>query len=281
MDLRFAFRQLLKNPGFSTVAVLTLALGIGANTAAFSWIQTVLLRSVPGVAESDRLIVIAPRHVSGNLIDTMSYPDLKDLAAHQELFTGIVASQYAPVSLTIGPEPEWAWAQAVTANFFDVLGVRPALGRAFLPEEESTPGGHPVVVLSHAFWQRRFSGDSNIIGRSLTLNRHAFTVVGVAAPGFRGTMGGLAFDLWAPVMMRQQLLPGGWNPDIFRTRNNRWLHTIGRLAPGVSVGQARTAVEILARQWDQEYPATNRDLRFALVPMWKSPWARPEFCCRC
>ncbi|PYJ05991.1 MAG: permease [Verrucomicrobia bacterium] len=274
-DLRFAFRQLVKNPGFTAVAVLTLALGIGANTTAFSWIQTVLLRSVPGVAESDRLVVIAPRHVSGNLIDTMSYPDLKDLAAHQELFAGVVASQYAPVSLTMGSETEWTWAQAVTANFFDLLGVRPALGRAFLPEEESAPGGHPVVVLSHAFWQRRFSGDSNIIGRTLTLNRHAFTIVGVAAPGFRGTMGGLAFDLWAPIMMRQQLLPGGWDPDIFQARNNRWLHTIGRLAPGVSVGQARTAVETLARQWDQEYPATDRDLRFALVPMWKSPWGAP------
>ena len=274
-DLKFAFRQLLKNPGFTAVAVLTLALGIGANTAAFSWIQTVLLRSVPAVAESDRLVVIAPRHVSGNLIDTMSYPDLKDLDAHKELFAGIVASQYAPVSMTTGSEPEWVWAQCVTANFFDVLGVRPVLGRTFLPEEESAPGGHPVVVLSHAFWQRRFSGDSNLIGRTLTLNRHAFTIVGVAAPGFRGTMGGLAFDLWAPVMMREPLLPGGWNPGIFQARNNRWLHTIGRLAPGVSVRQARTAVEILARQWEQEYPSTNRDIHFALVPMWKSPWGAP------
>src|SRR5262245_23440089 len=155
-DLRFAFRQLLKHPGFTAVAVLTLALGIGANTAAFSWIQTVLLRSVPAVVEGERLIVIAPRHVSGKLIDTMSYPDLKDLAAHRELFAGIVASQYAPVSLTLGPEPEWAWVQCVTANFFDVLGVRAALGRTLLPEEETTPGGHPIVVLSHAFWQRRF-----------------------------------------------------------------------------------------------------------------------------
>src|SRR4029077_9282835 len=135
-DLKFAFRQLLKNPGFTAIAMLTLALGIGANTAAFSWIQTVLLRSVPGVAESDRLIVIAPRHVSGKLIDTMSYPDLKDLAAHRELFAGIVASQYAPVSLAIGSEPKWAWLQCVTANFFDVLGVHPILGRTFLPEEE-------------------------------------------------------------------------------------------------------------------------------------------------
>src|SRR6267378_4671237 len=98
-DLRFAFRQLLKNPGFTVVAVLTLALGIGANTAAFSWIQTVLLRSLPGVADGDRLVVIAPRHVSGNLIDTMSYPDVQDLAARKEVFAGIVASQYAPVSM--------------------------------------------------------------------------------------------------------------------------------------------------------------------------------------
>jgi len=255
-DLRFTIRQLLKNPGFTAVAVLTLALGIGANTAAFSWIQTVLLRSVPGVADADRLIVIAPRHVSGNLIDTMSYPDVQDLAAHKELFSGIVASQYAPVSMTIGAEPEWAWAQCVTANFFDVLGVRTVLGRAFLPEEESSPGGHPVVVLSHAFWQRRFNSDSNVLGRTITLNRQPFTIVGVAPPAFRGTMGGLAFDLWVPIMMRDKLLPGGWNPGIFQARNNRWLHTV-------------------ARQWDQEYPATNRNIRFALVPMWKSPWGAP------
>jgi len=274
-DLKFALRQLLKNPGFTAVAVLTLALGIGANTAAFSWIQTVLLRSLPAVTEPDRLVVIAPRHVSGNLIDTMSYADLKDLAEHKELFAGVVASQYGPVSMTVGTDPEWAWAQCVTANFFDVLGVRPVLGRTLLPEEESAPGGHPVVVLSHAFWQRRFGGDSNIIGRTLTLNRHAFTIVGVAASGFRGTMGGLAFDLWAPVMMREQLLPGGSDPNIFRARNDRWLHTVARLAPGVSVGQARTAVETIARQWEQEYPTSNRNICFALVAMWKSPWGAP------
>ena len=274
-DLRFAFRQLLKNPGFTAIAVLTLALGIGANTAAFSWIRTVLLRSVPGVADPDRLVVIAPRHVSGNLIDTMSYPDVQDLAAHKELFAGIVASQYGPVSLMVGVEPEWAWAQCVTANFFDVLGVRASLGRTFLPEEESTPGGHPVVVLSHAFWQRRFGSDSNIVGRTITLNRRTFTIVGVAASGFRGTMGGLAFDLWAPVMMHNTLMPGGSNPGIFQARNNRWLHTVARLAPGMGVGQARTAIETLALQWDQEYPATNRGIRFAVVPMWKSPWGAP------
>src|SRR5262245_29076773 len=109
--MKFALRQLFRNPGFTAVAVLTLALGIGANTAAFSWIQTVLLRSVPGVTNADQLVVIAPRHASGNLIDTLSYPDLQDLAAQKDVFAGIVASQYSPVSVVVGAEPEWAWAQ--------------------------------------------------------------------------------------------------------------------------------------------------------------------------
>ena len=222
-DFKFACRQLLKNPGFTAVAVLTLALGIGANTAAFSWIQTVLLRTVPGVAEMDRLVVLVPRHVTGGVIDTMSYPELKELARHEDLFSGIVASQYSPMSMTVGPEPEWVWGQIVTANFFDVLGVRPVLGRTFLPDEETRPGGHPVVVLSHNFWQRRFKGDSNIIGQTVTLNRHPFTIVGVAAPGFRGTMGGLSFDLWAPVMMHDPLMVAGSHQTLFQMRGNRWL----------------------------------------------------------
>ena len=206
----------------------------------------------------------------------MSYPDLKDLNGRKELFAGVAASQFSPMSLMVGAEPEWVWGQIVTANFFDVLGVRPALGRTLLPDEETRPGGHPVVVLSHSFWQRRFKGDSNIIGATISLNRHPFTIVGVAAAGFRGTMGGLAFDLWAPVMMRDQLTPGGWNPDLFQARNNRWLHTVARLAPGVGVKQVQAAVDTLAQQWDQEYPASNRDIRYSLVPMWKSPWGAPR-----
>ena len=274
-DLKFAFRQLLKSPGFTAVAVLTLALGIGANTAAFSWIQTVLLRTVPGVSEMDRLVVLTPRHVTGTVIDTMSYPDLKDLAGHKDLFSGIVASQYSPMSMTVGSEPEWVWGQIVTANFFDVLGVRPIWGRTFLPDEESRPGGHPVVVLSHNFWQRRFRGDSNVIGRTITLNRHAFTVVGVAAPGFRGTMGGLSFDLWAPVMMHDPLMMAGSQQTLFEMRGNRWLHTVGRLAPGVSRARVEAAVETIARQWEQEYPTSNRNIRISVVPVWKSPWGAP------
>ncbi len=274
-DFKFACRQLLKNPGFTAVAVLTLALGIGANTAAFSWIQTVLLRTVPGVAEMDRLVVLVPRHVTGGVIDTMSYPELKELARHEDLFSGIVASQYSPMSMTVGPEPEWVWGQIVTANFFDVLGVRPVLGRTFLPDEETRPGGHPVVVLSHNFWQRRFKGDSNIIGQTVTLNRHPFTIVGVAAPGFRGTMGGLSFDLWAPVMMHDPLMVAGSHQTLFQMRGNRWLHTVARLAPGVSRGRIEAAVDTIARQWEKEFPTSNQSIRFGVVPLWQSPWGAP------
>lgn len=274
-DLRFAVRQLVKSPAFTAVAVLTLALGIGANTAAFSWIQSVLLRTVPGVAAMDRLVVLLPRHITGGLIDTMSYPEMKELAGHKEIFTDIVASQYAPFSMLAGPEPEWVWGQLVTANFFDALGVRPLLGRAFLPDEETTPGGHPIVVLSHGFWQRRFQGDSNIVGRTITLNHHSFTVVGVAAADFRGTMGGLSFDLWAPLMMHEQLTPDGSHQTLFEMRGNRWLHTIARLAPGVNPGQVEAALDTIARRWEQEFPTSNRNLRFAAVPLWKSPWGAP------
>src|ERR1051325_479737 len=130
-DVRFAVRLLAKNPAFTIVAVWTVALGIGANTAAFSWIQNVILRSIPGVPELDRLVVIAPQHASGTVTDTMSYLDVQELNAHKETFTGIAVSQFSPVSLENGESRVWAWGQIVSANYFDVLGVRAHMGRTF------------------------------------------------------------------------------------------------------------------------------------------------------
>ncbi len=271
-DLKFACRQLLKNPGFTAVALLTLALGIGANTAAFSWIQTVLLRTIPGVAQPKQLVVVAPRFISGELNDTMSYVDLRDFANNKKIFADVIGSQFTPMSMTLKDTPEWVWGQIVTANFFDVLGVQPILGRTFSAEEERAPGAHPVVVLSYGFWQRRFQADTNVIGRTINLNRHPFTVIGVAPADFQGTMGGLAFDLWAPVMMQGQLMPSGSNPALFQLRGYRWLHTIGRLAPGISLAKAQAAVTATARNWEAEFPNSNRNLGFVLLPLWKSPW---------
>ncbi|MEO8426417.1 MAG: ABC transporter permease [Verrucomicrobiota bacterium] len=267
-DLKFAFRQLVKNPGFTAVAVLTLALGIGANTTVFSWIQSVLLNPLTGVAESNRLLVIAPRHASGTVSDTASYLDAKDFGEHSEIFSGVIASQMMPISLTVDKEPEWIWGQIVTANFFDVLGVRAAKGRTFLPEEETKPGGHPVVVISDGLWRRRFASDTNILGKTVVLNRHTFTIVGIAPSDFQGTMGGLAFDLWAPLMMYEQLMPG---VDL-RYRRARSLHTIGRLRSGLPLAQAQVAVTTLGKQWEEAYPEPNKNIGFTLFPLWKSPW---------
>src|SRR5688572_19417893 len=158
-DVKFALRQLSKNPGFTAVAVLTLALGIGANTIVFSWIRAVLLDAVPGARAADRLVVLCPRHLSGRLTDTMSVPDNRDLAAETNAFAGVTGSRYDAMSLRVGSELEWVWAESANANFFDVLRVSPALGRFFRPDEDTHPGGDSVVVLSHSLWQRRFGGD--------------------------------------------------------------------------------------------------------------------------
>src|SRR6266516_2808225 len=130
-DLKFAFRQMLKQPGFTAIAVLSLALGIGANTIVFSWIRSVLLDAVPGARQADRLLVLCPRHVSGRISDTMSLPDDRDLAAETNRFAGVMGSCYDAVSLRVGDAADWVWAEAATANFFDVLGVQPAFGRFF------------------------------------------------------------------------------------------------------------------------------------------------------
>ena len=143
-DLRFAFRQLLKQPGFTAITVVALALGIGPSTIVFSWIRSVLLDAVPGARQADRLVVLYPRHVSGRISGTMSLLDNRDLAAETNRFAGVMGSCYDAVSLRVGDAADWIWAEATTANFFDVLGVQPALGRFFLPDEENHPGGDSV-----------------------------------------------------------------------------------------------------------------------------------------
>src|SRR5262245_50572023 len=164
-DLRFALRQLLKNPGFTAVAVLTLALGIGANTVVFSWIRAVLLDTVPGAHDAGRLVVLCTRHARGRLTDTTSWLDNRALAAESRILPGVAGSCYDAATLRDGEQTDWVWTESTTANFFDVLGVQPALGRFFQPDQDTHPGGDAVVVLSHGLWQRRFGGDAGIVGR--------------------------------------------------------------------------------------------------------------------
>ncbi len=268
-DLRHAIRQLLKSPAFTLVAVLSLAVGIGATTMAFSWIQRILVDCVPGAKDPGQLVVLASRHTSGRISDTLSLPDATDLAAETNVFQGVLASQIEAVSVRIHQDSEWLWVQPATANYFDLLGVRPILGRGFRAEEDDAPGGNGVVVISHSLWQRRFAADPQVIGRTLEISRRVFTVIGVAPPEFRGTMGGLSFDLWVPVTMSNE------HTDIARalaSRGIRWLHTLARLQEGVSLRQAQAAVDIVMRRLEAAHPNSNRNTGVAVLPVYQSPW---------
>jgi predicted permease len=259
--------MLLKNPGFTAVAILSLAVGIGANTVVFCWIQEVLLRPLPGVARAGQMVVLCPTHAAA-MWETASLPDIRDYAKLTNVFAGAIGSQMTPACLTVNGKPEWTYGQIATANFFDVLGVKPLLGRTFVAEEDLRPGGAPVLVLSEGYWRRRFGSDPNVIGRVVDLNRQSFTIVGVVPAEFRGTMGALRFDFWAPLVMHKQVA----NFGSLNSRGDHWLHTQARRQPGVSYATAQAAVDILARQLEAAYPDTNREIGLRVLPVWKAPY---------
>lgn len=268
-DFRFALRQLLKSPGFTLVAVLTLALGIGANTVVFGWINTVLVDTVPGAKEANRLVVLCPRDASGRLTDTMSFPDNVDLSTDTNTFAGVIGSSYDTVTLRVGAEISWVWAESATANYFEVLGIKPELGRLFLPDEDSKPGGNPVVILSHDLWRRRFAADPGVIGRTAEIGSRSFTIIGVAPASFQGTMGGLRFDLWLPVSMSPQF---GFAERVLVKRAARFLHTYARLQPGITLDQAQGAASLVMKRLETGHPDSNREVGVAVLPVWKSPY---------
>ncbi len=266
-DVRHGIRVLLKSPGFALVAVLTLALGIGASTTVFSWIDTVLLRPLPGTGNPQELVAFETVTPNGEFITT-SYPDYRDYRDHLKLVSLAVAQ---PVALSLGREEraERVWGELVSGNYFAVLGVKPVLGRAFLPEEYGDkPGAYPVAILSHRLWQSHFRADPRIIGSTIRLNRRELTVVGIAPPDFRGIISGLAFDVWAPVMMSPQL--NGIGDWMLRDRKTRQLIAVARLRPGVRIEQARAEVAELARQLARMDPYTNGGISATLLPVWKS-----------
>ncbi|HZL45115.1 MAG TPA: ABC transporter permease, partial [Opitutaceae bacterium] len=199
--------------------------------------------------------------------DTVSPPDVKDYAQLTDVFAGVIGSQVTPASLTVNGEPQWIYGQIATVNFFDVLGVRPLLGRTFLPEDGTKPGGNPVVVISEGLWQRRFGGDHAVIGRLVELNRHSFTIVGVVPGEFRGTMSGLIGDFWAPITMHQEVA----NFGSLESRGDRWLHTQARLQSGVSLARAQAAMDARAGQLAQAYPE-DRGVGLAVLPFYQAPY---------
>ncbi len=268
-DLKFALRQLLKSPGFTVVAVLSLALGIGATTTVFCWMERVLFEPLPGVPNQQQVVALCTTFGGGaRQGDCVSYPDLKDYRTLTNVFRGVIGSQVTPACVEVDGQRHWAYGQIATVSFFEVLGVRPRLGRFFLPDEEQKPGGHPVLVLSHAYWQRQFGGDLQVVGRTVRLNQTTFQIIGVAPRGFLGTMSGLSCDFWAPLMMHEQVA----NFGSLEERGDRWLHTQARLLPGVSLRQAQMAVDVRARQLEAAHPDRNLKVGLRVLRMMDTPY---------
>ena len=241
-DLRYAARVLAKNPVFTAVAVLTLALGIGANTAIFTLLDQVLLRLLP-VKDPQQLVLLTTRGRHYGSIwgtNTISYPMYRDFQDHNEVFSGMFCRFPTRVSLTFGGQAERVEAELVSGTYFSVLGVTTALGRTFTPDDDRVPNGHPLVVLSYNYWKQRFGGDPAILGKTLTVNKHNMTVISVAQAGFDGVELGYSPKLFIPVMMQQQVLivPVSMLAD----RRTCWVHAFGRLRPGVTQTQAKASL---------------------------------------
>jgi predicted permease len=266
-DFKFAVRQLTKSRGFTAVAVLSLALGIGATATVFCWIQSILLNPLPGVHHQKEMVVLTTSHAE-QMWDTCSLPDIRDYAEQKQIFAGIIASQVTPACLTVDEQSTWIYGQIGTANFFDVLKVKALHGRTFLPDEDQKPGGNPVLVLSEAFWRRQFNADPTVVGRTVELNRHMFTIIGVVPRAFRGTMSGLACDFWAPLSMHREVA----NFGSLTNRDDHWLHTQARLQPGVTISQAQAVVTTVGAQLEQAYPDANKQIRVNVLEFIDAPY---------
>jgi macrolide transport system ATP-binding/permease protein len=253
-DLSYGVRMLLKNPGFTLVAIVTLALGIGANTAIFSFVDSLLVRDLP-VREPTQLVSVNSRGLMGDQIannTSFSYPLYSDYRDHNEVLEGLAAYGLSSVNLTEGGASERILGVIVSGNYFDVLGISMAKGRTFLPEEDQTEGTHPVVVLSHGFWGRRFGADPQLLNREIELNGHSFTVIGITPPEFTGTVRGTIPDIYIPIMMRAQAQPRF--PGSLDRRNFTWISLFGRLKPGIHREQAEASLTALTQEIARVHP---------------------------
>jgi predicted permease len=244
-DIRFALRMLRKSPGFTATAILTLALGIGANTAIFSMMDKVLLQNLP-VRNPDELVVIASTVPKSGTDTSFSYPMYRDIRDKNEVFDGVLAAGGAPMNVSYAGESERARGRLISGNYFDVLGVRPRIGRLFTQDDDRIPGAHPVAVLSSGFWESRFGKDPSLIGKSILVNDHAMTVIGVTAPGFYGTDLDRSPDLYVPLMMTPVFNPVPANR--LEGRRFWWITLMARRKPGVSLAEAQSSLEVLYQQ---------------------------------
>ncbi|MCI0339299.1 MAG: ABC transporter permease [Acidobacteria bacterium] len=272
-DLRYATRMLLKSPGITLIAVLSIALGIGANTAIFSLVNAAFLRQLP-VVDPQQLVYVfgGTRNSPWSVV---SYPNYVDYRDRNVAFNGLAAFSGVTVSLGSSDTPDMIGGSIVTGNYFDLLGVRAVLGRIISPEDDKVPNAHPVVVISHRLWQQRFGARTEIVGQQLALNGHSFTVIGVTPAGFEGAEILETNDIYVPMMMQAIVRPprggfsGEMNPDLLQRRGPSWLRMIGRLKDGMTIDQAQAGFSILAAQLEQTYPNENRERTATLFPVSK------------
>jgi macrolide transport system ATP-binding/permease protein len=268
-DIRYALRMLRKSPGFTAVAVLTLALGIGANAAVFGWIEGLLLRPFPAIDHQERMYALAGSSPSDPGNPDLSWPDFLDLQRNCKLIDSFIGDKIMSAALTIGGRADRATGSIVSANYFDALGVRPVLGRGFEPGEDAGRNAHPVVVISYQMWQNNFKGDPAIVGKTQRFNNMPFTIVGVAPKGFYGTFVGWAIQFWIPASMEEVFEGGNYAQD---DRSARWIEGFVKLKPGVSRAQGQAEISSVAARLASAYPQIDRGRDIKILPLWLTPF---------
>jgi predicted permease len=266
-DLRYAFRGLSRSRGFTAVAILTIGIGIGANTTVFSWMHGLLLNPLPGAAEADRVVAVESVAANGDPLTT-SYLDYCDFRDHLKSFETISATQAAALAVGDEDNTQRVWGELVSGSYFDVMHVQPEIGRFFSgAERDDAQNVHDVAVISHSFWKARYNLSRSAIGATLRINLTPFTIIGVAPELFHGSQTGLDFQLWLPVTMYGQVThTGTW---ILRDRNYRNSMMLARLKPGVTVEQARAEARALATRMAVLDADTNQGIGAEVLPLWK------------
>ncbi|HEX2643044.1 MAG TPA: ABC transporter permease [Thermoanaerobaculia bacterium] len=265
-DLRYAIRMLGRKPTFTLAAVISLGLGIGANTTIFSLVNALLLRPVP-VEDPDRLVMLFTKDSRNPGAPPLSHLNWKDYRDQNEVFSGMAGYDWTGMSVaTANGEPAVATGQLVSGNYFDLLGIRAALGQTFRPEEDATPGAYPVTVLSHRFWQERLGGDPGAVGGTIRINGAPYTVIGVAPASFTGVDRGVRPELWVPMAMNRQIRPDK-ESNWYETRRGLFVFGVARLKPGVTLEQARQNLTAIGQRLQTEFPTDNKGRNVELVPL--------------
>jgi predicted permease len=269
-DTRYALRQLRRAPGFALTAVLTLALGIGANSTILSWISATLFSPIPGAKNIGSMLTLQRGERNEHPSPPFSYQDFVDLRENSQSFSGMLGYHDDYISITGSAKPERIYGALATADYFEVLGVQPYLGRTLLSSRANERAGLPIAVLSYSLWQNHFAGDPGLIGKTIQLNLHPYTIVGVAPKGFRGCKSGLRTDIFLPIGTDRQIWDSGGRID---RRGASWINALGVLRPGVTPRQADDELNLLMQRIVTQYPAEHQGAnQISTDPLWRSPF---------